>query len=415
MSVKVRKYVKHVVHGAGCAKLRTCGCPRVHDGWEYYVKVRFASGQVVTEKRRVPLDNCTRAKAERYAQEREAELYRAGPAAKEAKKAVPTVEEFAPRYIADYCEANRQKPSTIIQKKRIVEHYLKPRVGTKKLDEVTDFDVQKVKADLRDLSPKTTNNALVCLNGILKRAVEWHVIDRLPCTIKLLKVPKIVEAKFYEPHEYQRLVEAAGQLDPRIELFVLLGGDAGLRCGEIIALEQSDVDLRRGYLVVRRSEWEGYVTAPKSGHQRKVNLSARLKAALARNRHMRGDRVLWRDDGREKVTQVLLAKWMSRAQRRAGLKVTGGIHILRHTFCSRLAMAGASTKAIQELAGHEELKTTQRYMHLSPAAKSEAISLLDRGEDLKAEGEQPSGGEAEFGDRMATARGSSDSPGPSGT
>jgi site-specific recombinase XerD len=140
---------------------------------------------------------------------------------------------------------------------------------------------------------------------------------------------------------------------------------------------------------VRRSEWEGHLTVPKSGRERKVMLTERLKAALARNRHLRGDRVLWRDDGFEKITQVLLAKWMSRAQRRAELKVTGGIHILRHTFCSRLAMAGASTKAIQELAGHEQISTTQRYMHLSPAAKSEAISLLDRGEDLKAEGSPP--------------------------
>jgi hypothetical protein len=78
-------------------------------------------------------------------------------------------------------------------------------------------------------------------------------------------------------------------------------------------------------------------------------------------------------------------------------------------------VAGASTKAIQELAGHEQVSTTQRYMHLSPAAKSEAISLLDRGEDLKAQGEPLAETEAEFGGRMATARGSWDSPGPSGT
>ncbi len=149
------------------------------------------------------------------------------------------------------------------------------------------------------------------------------------------------------------------------------------------------MDVKRGYLVVRRSEWEGHLTVPKSGRERKVMLTERLKAALTRNRHMRGDRVLWRDDGFPKVSQVLLAKWMCRAQRLAGLKVTGGIHILRHTFCSRLAMAGASTKAIQELAGHEQISTTQRYMHLSPAAKSEAISLLDRREDLKAEGSEP--------------------------
>ena len=315
----------------------------------------------------------------------------------------------------EYCEANRQKPSTMVQKERLLEHYLKPRLGSRPLDQVLDSDVQQLKADLRDLSPKTANNALVCLNTMLKCAVEWRVIDRMPCTIKLLKVPKVLEPKFYEPHQYDDLVGAGGKLDPRIELFVLLGGDAGLRCGEIIALEQTDIDFKRGYLVVRRSEWEGHLTVPKSGRERKVTLTARLKAALHKNKHLRGDRVMWRDDGFPKVTQVTLAKWMRRAQRRAGLKVTGGIHILRHTFCSRLAMAGASTKAIQELAGHEQISTTQRYMHLSPAAKSEAISLLDRGEDLKAEGDVGLEVASGFGDRMATAQGSSDSLGPSST
>jgi len=85
-----------------------------------------------------------------------------------------------------------------------------------------------------------------------------------------------------------------------------------------------------------------------------------------------------------KVTQVLLAKWMCRAQRKAGLKVTGGIHILRHTFCSRLAMAGATPVAISTMAGHQSLSTTQRYLHLAPAAMDQAIALLDRGADLAA-------------------------------
>ena len=54
-----------------------------------------------------------------------------------------------------------------------------------------------------------------------------------------------------------------------------------------------------------------------------------------------------------------------------------GVHILRHTFCSHLAMLGAPVRAIQELAGHKELSMTQRYMHLSPAALDAAIRLLD--------------------------------------
>ena len=52
-------------------------------------------------------------------------------------------------------------------------------------------------------------------------------------------------------------------------------------------------------------------------------------------------------------------------------------HILRHAFCSHLAMKGAPARAIQELAGHRDLTTTQKYMHLSPSAVAEAIRLLD--------------------------------------
>jgi site-specific recombinase XerD len=40
-------------------------------------------------------------------------------------------------------------------------------------------------------------------------------------------------------------------------------------------------------------------------------------------------------------------------------------------------MRGAPVKAIQELAGHESLTTTLRYMHLSPSAREQAIALLD--------------------------------------
>ena len=83
-----------------------------------------------------------------------------------------------------------------------------------------------------------------------------------------------------------------------------------------------------------------------------------------------------------------------RASRRAKLP-QDGVHILRHTFCSHLAMRGAPPRAIQELAGHRELGMTQRYMHLSPAALDSAIRLLD----------QPSG-VTNFGDILATGPGS---------
>ncbi len=67
---------------------------------------------------------------------------------------------------------------------------------------------------------------------------------------------------------------------------------------------------------------------------------------------------------------------LRQAARRA-VVANNGPHILRHTFCSHLAMRGAAPRAIQELAGHSEMSTTQRYMHLSPAAIESAIRLLD--------------------------------------
>ena len=67
---------------------------------------------------------------------------------------------------------------------------------------------------------------------------------------------------------------------------------------------------------------------------------------------------------------------VARAARQANLSNVG-VHVLRHTFCSHLAMRGAGARAIQELAGHQDLATTQRYMHVSLAAIESAISLLD--------------------------------------
>ena len=78
------------------------------------------------------------------------------------------------------------------------------------------------------------------------------------------------------------------------------------------------------------------------------------------------------------MTQKAIAYVAGRASRRAGVN-KHGVHILRHTFCSRLAMNNAPMKAIQELAGHAALSTTMRYMHLSPASRDGAIKIAGAG------------------------------------
>jgi integrase len=88
---------------------------------------------------------------------------------------------------------------------------------------------------------------------------------------------------------------------------------------------------------------------------------------------------------------VLVRRTARRANLKPGIHTSCGImptaglcraRHKRHTFCSHLAMRGAPARAIQELAGHQDLGTTQRYMHLSSAALDAAIRLLETGTDV---------------------------------
>ena len=101
------------------------------------------------------------------------------------------------------------------------------------------------------------------IHTLLKAAVEWQIIDRVPCTIRLLKVSK-PSAAFHDFDAYEHLVESARVMGSNAALIVLLGGEAGLRCGEMIALEWADVDLAKRQLCVQRSSWSGHVS-PRKG------------------------------------------------------------------------------------------------------------------------------------------------------
>jgi hypothetical protein len=89
--------------------------------------------------------------------------------------------------------------------------HLVASLGEKGLDAIATEDVQMLKVALGSRSAKTVNNVLTVLSVLLRTAVEWKVIDRVPCVIKLLPIPK-ASANFYEFDQYERLVEAAGKM-----------------------------------------------------------------------------------------------------------------------------------------------------------------------------------------------------------
>ena len=149
-------------------------------------------------------------------------------------------------------------------------------LGHKRLNTITNEDVQRLKQTMVVKAAKTVNNALTVLSMLLKKAVEWDVIDRMPCRIQLLPVYRSA-ATF---HDFDAIRSTGADCDDywirRTHLIVLLGGDAGLRCGEMIALEWSDVDLAKRQLCVQRSDWNGEVTTTKGGRLRHVPLTVAL-------------------------------------------------------------------------------------------------------------------------------------------
>ena len=336
-------------------------------GWEADISIRLPDGSLYRKR----ASRFSKSAAQRWAQDRERYLLQHGPPT--PKREVPTFETFAPRFVDGHARANRHKPSGIHAIESILRWHLVPALGPKRLDAITNEQVQRLKLALTHRSPKTVNNVLTVLSTLLKKAIEWGELERLPCAIKLLPNPKKTMG-FHDFDQYERLLATARRRGTETYVMVLLGGDAGLRLGEILALEWRDIELTSRRLTVQRSDWLGHVTVPKGERSRQLPMTRRLTAALKSTRHLRSDRVLCVPDG-SAMTRDRVIKAVRGAQRVAG--IDQGVHILRHTFCSHLAMKGAPARAIQEVAGHADLSTTQRYMHLSPAATEDAIRLLD--------------------------------------
>jgi integrase-like protein len=189
MSVKVRSYRSGI--------------------WQVDVVYRLPNGQRTRERRRVRVSS--KSSAKRWGEERERHLLHHGPRPLQQKE-VPTLKQFAPRFVEGYAQANRLKPSGIAAKETILNVHLIPMLGSKKLDTITTEQLQQLKHHLKDRAPKTVNNVLTTLNVLLKTAVAWDELDRLPCAIRLLPVPKS-SASFHDFDDYERLVTAARELD----------------------------------------------------------------------------------------------------------------------------------------------------------------------------------------------------------
>jgi integrase len=253
-----------------------------------------------------------------------------------------------------------------------------PALGDKRLDEITTDDVELLKARMiaEKLHPKTVNNALGVLRTCLGHAVDAGKVDKLP-KIRRLKVPPR-DTDFYSFEEADALVAGAAAGWPRRAIKLALR--TALRQGEERGLQWDDVDFRSAQVHVQRSlSQDGTVARPpKNNRCRWVPLSPQALAAIKEQRAdtmLRSKWVLCDDEGKP-LTRAACEHQLKLACRKAGLRKIRW-HDLRHTCASHLVMKGVPMRTVQEVLGHSTIGMTERYSHLAPNAKHEAVALLD--------------------------------------
>ncbi len=152
---------------------------------------------------------------------------------------------------------------------------------------------------------------------------------------------------------------------------------AGLRAGEIAALQISDV-LDENHRVLDRIMLKSEQTQGQRG--RIVFLSQRLRKEievyLSRASYRNTNRALFvSQKGRRAFTAHGMVMLLRRIYQRAGVSGASS-HSGRRSFITRLASKGISARVLQELGGHKHLGTTQRYIDVNDDMLRKAVEIF---------------------------------------
>jgi integrase len=244
-----------------------------------------------------------------------------------------------------------------------------PLFAGKRLGQITTWAVERYKQDrLKEGARVRVNRELATLKGVFNhcRGLGLYEGENPVEGVDFLPEPR-TRLRYLEPEEEAGLLEAARE---PLRSVILIGIHAGLRIqAEALLLAWSDVDLKRGLLTVQAAY-------AKNGTNRTVPLNSVLRAALARLREAAkdGEHVFTSPRSGKPLKSIRNAFELARKKAGLGEEVTP--HTLRHTFASRLAMAGVDLRTIQELGGWKTLSLVERYSHLTPRHRADAVERI---------------------------------------
>jgi len=251
----------------------------------------------------------------------------------------------------------------------------------------------------RSVSPVTVNQDLRALRAALSRAVEWGVLTVNPIgKMKHATVDENAAIRHLSPDEERRLRKAlpdrddarrAGRVSANawrrdrghepwpeygtysdyVTPLVLVALNTGLRRGELLQLQWRDVDLVRRIVTVRG---EG----AKTGQTRHVPLNSEVASVFKTWKSTEVEPGWFVFSGSTTTTPLTEARKAWRGVLKTARIASFRFHDLRHTFASKLVMAGVDLNTVRELLGHRKISMTLRYAHLAPEHKADAVERL---------------------------------------
>lgn len=190
-------------------------------------------------------------------------------------------------------------------------------------------------------------------------------LPEFPRPKKEQKLPQVLSQQ-----EVLSILESVDNLKHKTILYMTYA--AGLRVGEVVRLQLSDIDSKR--MMIR-------VCQAKGRKDRYVMLSEKVLKIL-RNYFLLYRPKTWLFPGMSGedtfLTERTVQHVFEHAKEKAGVLKQVGVHVLRHSFATHLLEAGTDLRYIQELLGHASSKTTEIYTHVSKRSISAIKSPLDR-------------------------------------
>ncbi|MBU6324245.1 MAG: tyrosine-type recombinase/integrase [Bacteroidetes bacterium] len=270
----------------------------------------------------------------------------------------------AAEHAAQHYASEKQRFCDWMRSKRYSDNTL--RVYTDALDSFLRFISGKALTDLRQEDLIAYNNQYI-LARKLSSAYQNQVVNALKLFLRVNELAQWPAESLPRPRgekklpnvlskqEVKRVLEALPNLKHRMMLSLIYA--CGLRRGELLNLQLSDIQSDRGLLLIRQA---------KGKKDRMVPLSNKLLESLRQYYvQYRPKRYLFEGQDGGQYSEKSIQLVFKQAVTKAGIAKPATLHWLRHSYATHLLESGTDLRYIQELLGHNSSRTTEIYTHVS--------------------------------------------------